>query len=468
MKKKFIATTIAAAALSMGVLSGCFTQTVSIQSIEKTGSVGLVDYYTITYTDGTTSGFTVTNGKDGTDAQDVTAEDVYNTYRKIYPDEELTFKQFCEKFLASDASNDSTAALNSCLRSCLKVYSGFREREYSFSQPKTACYCGSAVVYKTDENYTYILTNYHVVYDSKAVGSNKISEEISAYLYGSESAPKLDEATDKLTYDEYAVKCEYIGGSINYDVAVIRAKTEDIKKINPQVVPVTVNTAFSVGDSTFAVGNPDDGGISVTEGIVSVDSDYVLLAIDGKDRYYRSIRTDTALTHGNSGGGLFNMKGELIGLNNAGDTDITSMNYAIPATALTGIADGVIHYYNLSNGLIKTPSKTVIGVKLEQKNSRFIYNELTGGGYIREDVVITEITKNSLASLMGLKAGDVITSVTVKGVKTGITRQFQISDLLLNAREGDSIKIGYTRGSSAAETQEVTVRSTDLQSVDKD
>ena len=466
MKKKLIATNFAAAALSLGVLSGCFSQTVSIQSIEKTNTVGLVDYYTITYTDGTTSGFTVTNGKDGSDAQDVTAEDVYNTYKSIYPDEDITFKQFCEMFLASDVSGDSTAALNSCLRSCLKVYSGFREREYTYAPIKTACYCGSAVVYKMDETYTYILTNYHVVYDSKAVGTNKISEEISAYLYGSESAPTLD-SSDKLTYDEYAIKCEYIGGSINYDVAVIRAKTDDVKKVNPQVVPVTVNTSFSVGDSTYAVGNPDDGGISVTEGIVSVDSDYVLLAIDGTDRYYRSIRTDTALTHGNSGGGLFNMNGELIGLNNAGDTDITSMNYAIPATALTGIADGVIHYYNLSNGKVKTPSKTVIGVKSQQKNSRYIYDELTQGGYIREDVTISEVTKNSLASLMGLKVDDVITSLTIAGKKTEITRQFQISDLLLNAREGDLIKVGYTRGGVAAETEAVAVRSSDLQNVDK-
>ena len=89
---------MAAATLSLGVFAGCFTQTVSISSIEKTGSVGLVDYYTITYTDGTTSQFTVTNGKDGTDAQNVTAQDVYETYKEIYKDENLTFKEFCEKF----------------------------------------------------------------------------------------------------------------------------------------------------------------------------------------------------------------------------------------------------------------------------------------------------------------------------------------------------------------------------------
>lgn len=472
MKKKLIATALATVVLSAGVFSGCFNQTPSVTSIEKTNTVGLVDYYTVTFTDGSTSGFTVTNGKDGSDAQKVTVQDVYEAYKEIYGDG-LSFNDFCEKFLSS-AVNGGTAALNSCLRSCLKVYTGFSEREYMYSPVKTACYVGSAVVYKMDEEFTYILTNYHVVYDSKAVTSganiknnkDKISLEISAYLYGSESAPTIDDS-DNLVYDEYAIKCEYIGGAVSYDVAVIRAKTSDVKKVNPDVVPVSVNYSFSVGDNTFAVGNPDDGGLSVTEGIISVDSDVVVLDIDGTERVYRSIRTDTALTHGNSGGGLFNMQGELIGLNNSGDSKITSMNYAIPASALTGVADGLIYYYNRSGDKKEMgTSKALIGVRSEQKNSRYIYDGATGDGYIREDVMITEITKGSLAELMQLAVGDQITSVTLGGVKTEITRQFQISDLMLNARVGDSLKLGYKRGGTDAETQTVTVRSSDLEKIE--
>lgn len=64
MRKKIIAA-VAAIALSATVLSGCVFGRTGIISIEKSRSEGLVDYYTITYTDGTTDEFTVTNGRDG-------------------------------------------------------------------------------------------------------------------------------------------------------------------------------------------------------------------------------------------------------------------------------------------------------------------------------------------------------------------------------------------------------------------
>ncbi|MDE5789019.1 MAG: S1C family serine protease [Clostridia bacterium] len=465
MKKKILASFAAAAALSLGIFSGCiFGNSVSVTSIEKTDSVGLVDYYTVSYSDGSTSQFTVTNGKDGvngkdgTDAQDVTAEDVYAAYTKRYGNE-LTFKEFCEKFLS--VNTDTNAALNMVLRSCMKVYTAFRE---SYFSSKPSLYCGSAVIYKMETDYTYIVTNYHVVYDNKAYGQNKISQDIHAYLYGSESTPYLNDSETELIYDDYAIKCEYIGGAINYDVAVIRASTADVLKINPQAVPATVSYNYSVGDNTYAVGNPDDGGISVTEGIVSVDSDYVTLAIDNTERNYRSIRTDTALTHGNSGGGLFNMQGQLIGLNNAGDGEITSMNYAIPASIMTGIADGVI-YYHTTNG-IKYTSRTLLGVTSQSENSRFVYDEATGSGRIVENVVIKTVNSGSLAEAMGLKVEDVITAVTFNGKKYEIARQYQIADLLLNVRASDTISIHYTRGGQPAQTAPTAVRPSDIDRID--
>ncbi|MDE6850588.1 MAG: S1C family serine protease [Clostridia bacterium] len=484
MKKKLFLSITAAAVLSLGVFAGCnLSQTPYVTSIEKSQSVGLVDYYTITYSDGTTSQFTVTNGKngsdgqDGNDAQSVTANDVYETYKSLYGDE-LTFKEFCEKYLT--VNTDSTAALNSCLRSCLKVYTVFHEVSYSgigwgqTSTVKEASYCGSAVVYKMEEEYTYILTNYHVMYDSSAVAADgsrlkeKIAEKTWVYLYGSEYSPVQDSITGEITIsslDTYAVECEYVGGSITYDVAVIKAKTEDLKKVNPQVCPVTVSYDFSVGEHTYAVGNPDDGGISVTEGVVSVDSDIIELSIDGTARSYRSIRTDTALTHGNSGGGLFNMNGELIGLNNAGDEDITSMNFAIPASVLTAVADGVL-YYNAADATVKNTYVTRLGVTVRSNNSRYVYDAATGKGAIKEDVTVEEITSGGLFEASGLQAGDVITSMTLNGKTTYITRQFKMTDVLLAARSGDTLVFGYTRDGVQAQSQALTVRENDVIKVD--
>lgn len=449
-KNKLFAAAAVAVTISLGALSGCFSGNVSIKSIELTNTVGLVDYYTITYTDGSTSQFTVTNGKDGADGKDgtyvkeVTAKDVFDTYKSIYGDS-VTFEEFCEKYLTIASTGGVNTALNATLRSCLKVYSSFTEQDGRWGQ-KDATYCGSAVIYKMDATYTYIVTNYHVVYDSAVVtGTPSISEKIYAYLYGSESKPVL--INGAYSYDNYAIPCTYIGGAITYDVAVIRANTADVLKVNPVAAPVDIADAYYVGEDVFAVGNPDDGGLSVTKGIVSVDSDYCELSIDGTTRSYRSIRTDVALTHGSSGGGLFDAEGKLIGLNNAGDEDITSMNYAIPASVVTGVADGVIFYHN-QNPSVKAMRKTYLGISSMSLNSRYVYDSSTGFGYIKEDVTVSSVESGSFGKSLGLKEDDIIRAVTVNGKKHTVNRVFQISDLLLTVREGDSLTVTCERNGS--------------------
>lgn len=466
MKKKILASLLAAATLSVGVFAGCSSagqNPVGIKTIEKSNSVGLVDYYTITYTDGSVSTFTVTNGKDGENADALTVEQVYESYKLVYG-EELSFADFCQKYLT--VNTDNGAALNSCLRSCLKVNTVFREYQYNmFGYPvsvQQALYGGSAVIYGMDSEYTYLVTNYHVIYDEKAVATyGKYPEKIWAYMYGSESDPVYDQTSGSYTADDgYAIECEYIGGAINYDVAVLRVKTADITAINPSAAPVEITYDYGVGDNTYAIGNPDGAGISVTEGIVSVDSDYIALKIDSQARYYRSIRTDTALTNGSSGGGLFNMQGKLIGLNNAGDSEETSMNYAIPASILTGVADGVIHYYNLNGE--KCSYLTATGATLSGENSRFILDKKTGGGHIEEDVILTEVSNGGLFGRSGLNVGDEITAITVNETRTEIMRSFQIDDLMLSVRVGDSVKVSYKRGGADASSESVTVQSSDL------
>ncbi|MCM1438667.1 MAG: S1C family serine protease [Roseburia sp.] len=494
MKKKIFAAIAAVAALSVGVFAGCnMSQTPYVTSIEKSQTIGLVDHYTVTYSDGTTSEITVTNGKngkDGNDAQNVTARDVYDTYKEMYGDG-LSFAEFCEKYLSVEAGDTGNAAvINSCLRSCLKVYTVFHETSLSgvgwmqSTTVKETSYCGSAVVYKMEEEYTYILTNYHVMYDSSAAtnkGYSNFSEKTWVYLYGSEYAPVQDPDTGEVVlsdYDNYAVACEYVGGSVTYDVALIKAKTADLLKVNPQVQPVNMGYSYTVGEKTFAVGNPSDGGISVTEGIVSVDSDNITLAIDGKSRSYRSIRTDAALNHGSSGGGLFNMNGELIGLNHAGKTvsvettdgttdeiPVVGMNYSIPASVLTAVSDGIL-YYNGADATVKNTYVTRLGVTVRSVDSRYVYDSATEKGAIFEDVTVEEITSDGLFSTSGLQIGDIITSMTLNGKTTQITRQFIMTDVLLAARAGDSLSFGYTRGGVSGTSPTLTVRPEDIFKVD--
>ena len=341
-------------------MSAC-NKPVSIQSIEKTDTTGFVDTYTIYYTNGTTSTFTITNGqngKDGKDGKNTTIQDIYEDYCKKYG--EISYKDFLKQYLT--VSTDQTATvINSCLLSCLKVYTEFAVSStigwgiYSTTTSDIAIFTGSAVVYKIDDDYTYVITNYHVVFDSNAdatLNNNSlIARKIYGYLYGSESAPTKTESRDEnnLTiydYGDYAIPFEYVGGSISNDLAVLKTPTSCIKGINPNIKAINFADEYYVGETAIAIGNPEDEGISVTQGIISIDNEYITLAIDNTSRSYRSIRIDTALYSGNSGGGLFDNNGNLIGITNAGNQTDENINYAIPLSIVKGTVENILYYYN--------------------------------------------------------------------------------------------------------------------------
>ena len=134
---------------------------------------------------------------------------------------------------------------------------------------------GSGVIYQMDksEGDAFIITNYHVVYDASSNTKNGISNDISVYLYGSEIEEKAIEAT-------------YVGGSLYYDIAVLRVEDSAILKASSAcAVTVADSDEIVVGDSAIAIGNAQGLGISSTSGVVSVDSEHITMtAADGKHR----------------------------------------------------------------------------------------------------------------------------------------------------------------------------------------
>ena len=436
-------------------LAGCISP--AIVSIEKTSTVGYVDTYTITYSNGSTSTFEVTNGKngkDGKDGKDISITEIYQEYVKEYG--EISYQDFLKQYLSLNTDGNASV-INECLQSTLKVYTKFYESSSSGflgSQTKSvAIYTGSAIIYKMYEDYTYVITNYHVVYDNKANSDtkDKLAVEIVGYLYGSEGSTSKKGTTtngyDDYSYGNYAINFEYIGGSIENDIAIIKTKTSNITKINKNAKQVKLADKYYVGQTAIAIGNPEDEGISVTEGIVSVDNEYITLDIDGTNRSYRSIRIDTALYSGNSGGGLFNSNGELIGITNAGDNKDQNVNYAIPLSIATGVADNIISYHK-SSGSVASAYKIQLGIKVLTKNSKYTYNKLTGYGEINEDIVISEVEQNSIASEIGIKVGDIIKSMFINGKEYTLSRSFNIADMLLTIRQGDSITFTVLRNST--------------------
>lgn len=450
--------------------------TVTVTSVEKTSTDGLVDTYTITYSDGTQSTFEVTNGQDGKDGENgqdgndgadgqdgrdgqdgenapITVEDLYNEYVEQYGD--ITYAEFLDIYLAIGESEYT--AVHETLLSTAKVYTQFTETQDG--EQKTAVYTGAAVVYKMDSEYTYFLTNYHVVHDTKAV-DEKICETPYCYLYGSEDRPSK-QSDDTVDYGDCAIETTYVGGSASYDLALLRASTARVKEINENVSAVKLASDYKVGETAIAIGNPAGYGISVTKGIVSVDSENISLSIDGTERTYRSMRMDTSIYGGNSGGGLFNAQGELIGLVNAKSTTNDNMCYAIPLSRVKAAADNL--YRNISK---KGVYALTFGITTAAQNSKYTYDPQTGYGRITEETLIVEVEENSVAKSIGLQAGDILKKLTVNEQEYTLTRYFELSEYRLYIQAGNEVTLTYERNGEEYTTARLTVTEPALSQID--
>lgn len=484
MKKTFKILTALILALTLCLGAWGCTPTTSapsgkfVVSVESTTD-GTNNAIIVTYSDGSTQTLTVKNGEDGAngqkgeDGEDLTVIDVYNEYKSVYGD--ITFDEFLKKYLSFN-QNDNRFAIQNCLLSCMKIYTEFLVStslgSSQITQTKTSA--GSAVIYSMDSEYTYIVTNYHVVYNEKAneeKNGGKIARKIHTYLYGSEGTPKSKSQPDAdgyttYEYGEMAIKCEYIGGAVTADIALLRARTEDVLAINSQARPVQIATGYCVGETAIAIGNAENDGLSVTEGIVSVDNEKIALSIDGTARYYRSIRIDTALYHGNSGGGLFNVDGELIGITNAGNEDDQNINFAIPYSIVTGVVENILYYYGDGDDQTNGAYKPTIGFTSLIESSSFVYNEQTQTGEIHENVIVVEVLENTFAQSMGLLADDYIKAITLNGEETEITRDYILSDLILTLRPGDTIALTVKRGEETITLTPVTFQKSDFNAIE--
>ncbi len=440
----------------------------SIKSIKKTATNGLVDTYTITYTDGSTFTYEVTNGKDGEDGDNAgggasfTIEDLYNQYLQEYPS--ATYEDFLRSLISVNTDGNAQV-INKALKSSVKFYCEFTEAKQSYSSSyETAVYLGSGVIYKIDSDYTYFITNYHVVYDSASVDQSKFAKRVVCYLYGSESDPSdTTVGADGYTtyvYGPYGIECEVVGGSATADIAIVKAETQSVKAVNEDIEAITFAEGYHVGETAIAIGNPEGEGISVTEGIVSVDNEMIALDVDGTVRNHRSIRIDTAIYNGSSGGGLFNANGQLIGITNAGDGVDQNVNFAVPLEIVEVAVENIMYYASKGE---KNAKKITLGVTVVSQNSKYVYNEQTGYGKIVEEVIVYSVTSGSICEQIGLKSGDKINGVIINGTTYTIDRNFHIGDLTLKIREGDIIALSITReGESITQTSTYTIQQSNL------
>jgi serine protease Do len=235
---------------------------------------------------------------------------------------------------------------------------------------------------------------------STSLGSGFIIDGKGLVITNNHVIQGADEISVVLQNNEI-LKAEVVGRDIKTDIAVLRVKP----KTNLPFVKLGNSDKIRVGDWVIAIGNPFGLGGTVTAGIVSARGRNI-----NSGPYDDFIQTDASINRGNSGGPLFNMAGEVIGINTAifsPSGGSIGIGFSIPSGIANGVIDQLIKYGKTKRGWL--------GVRIQNVTDE-IAESL--GLEKAEGALIASVTENSPAARGGIKAGDVILKFNGKLVKT--------------------------------------------------
>ena len=280
----------------------------------------------------------------------------------------------------------------------------------------TAAASGSGFILTADG---YILTNYHVIENSDSV-------KVTMY--------------DGTSYD-----ATIVGYDESNDIAVLKI---DATGLTPVVLGDS--DKLNVGDPVVAIGNPlGELTFSLTTGVVSALDRPVTLSTGTT---MNLIQTDCAINSGNSGGALFNLYGEVIGITNAkysssgssSEASIDNIGFAIPIDQVRSIFESII-----TNGYIVKP---YIGVTVSDVSSESQSYGLPQGAAVRS------VTENGPAAEAGLQENDIITAVNGET----ITGSNDLVKLVKASAAGDTLELTvYRQGQTTTLTLTVGEQKTD-------
>lgn len=225
-----------------------------------------------------------------------------------------------------------------------------------------------------------------------SLGSGFIISEDGFIITNNHVIDKSDSISVTLSNNQVA-EAKLVGRDSKTDIALIKIDTP------VKLKPVTFGNSdkIRVGDWILAIGNPFGLGGSVTAGIVSAKSRDI-----ESGPYDSFIQTDASINQGSSGGPMFNLDGEAIGVNTAiFSTNGGSMGigFAIPVNLIDFVINQLKEFGEVRRGWI--------GIKM-QPNSSDMANSL--GFENNNGVIISEVPENSSAAKAGIKAGDIILS----------------------------------------------------------
>lgn len=276
---------------------------------------------------------------------------------------------------------------------------------------------GSGFVYKKDDNFGYILTNYHVI-----EGGNKY---VITFTDGKE------------------VEAQYVNSDSYYDIAILKVNASDVNS----VAEIGDSSALELGDTLFTVGAPlgKDYMGTITKGIVSGTNRMVTVSIEQQSYMMDVIQTDASINSGNSGGPICNIKGQVVGITSSKlvGTGVEGMGFAIPINSVMAIIDSL--------ETLKTIERPYLGVQLSDLNNTFYlqyYYDIKISNDVTFGAVLSFIEEGKPAQKAGLKVGDVIVEMDGKKIENASYFKY----LLYKHSVGDKVKIKYYRENKLEET----------------
>ena len=276
----------------------------------------------------------------------------------------------------------------------------------------------------------------------RSLGSGVIIDKENGYIITNNHVVENAESIKVVLYDDRELNAKIIGAHKNTDLAVIQIEANNLNQVK-----LGNSDKLEVGEWVIAIGSPFGINLNhtVTAGIVSATGRSDVMSAQNFENF---IQHDAAINPGNSGGALFNLDGELIGINNAIATDGWSrtnagVGFAIPINQTKRIMEDLISSGDVTGGWL--------GISFQEISDNLV---LALNLDDNKGVMITQVLNNSPAQEVELKPKDVI----IKIDDQKINGTSDLRNIIFYKYPGTSIKLTIIRNGSEIE-KEITLSS---------